>query len=271
MRRQQELTKRANGVAATQYVSETHDHKPDARGAPPPGISYSTNGGRHTRNHPEAALAAPPARHIPASVNIWNVESFVSMRINDLTKQAVLRLNRELWESIGRPLRVNVTGSPDKGFVIAWGERFSCQVEKGRYSTKRSPHIFVTATHIGLPVEARGPHVIRACSRGGQIEIAAPHPLWLAGDPAFVEEVRTTRDPRSGVVIIAKRPGPTTPVPKERPAALPAPTAVDLLKATLKGALANVAELKAELERRTGLRFKFVGNSKGGLDIKIDM
>ncbi len=258
--RSKALAKRANGAIATQFVSETHDHKPDVL---PKGVVYSTANQRHTHRYPDSEAAALPARHIPANVNVWNVESYVAVSTHVATRQVVFVPNRELWESIGRPARVDVSGNPDTGYVIAWGDRYTCQSGTG----KRQPRIYVTASRVGLPAETRDRHVLRACSRDGQIEIDKPHPLWIAGDPAFVQDIR--RDPRSGA--LSKAPPPTTPQPKARPPGLPVPSPTDFLKAELKAAIDKVVELKGELERKTGLRFRIVTNAQGGVALKLEV
>jgi len=260
--RTKELARRANGAIATQFVSETHDHKPDVL---PKGVVYSTANQRHTKNHPDAEAAALPAYHLPANVNVWNVESYVAVSSNAITRQVVFVPNRELWESIGRPGRVDVSGSPETGYVIAWGDRYTCQVA----GAKRQPRIYVTASRVSLPAEGRARHVLRACSRGGQIEIEQPHRLWVAGDPAFDPSEEVRRDPRSGA--LCKVPPPTTPQPRARPPGLPIPTPTDFLKAELKAAIDKVVELKGELERKTGLRFRIVTSAQGGVALKLEV
>lgn len=278
---------RANGHGIKipmQYVSETHNHKPDAptrvtKPAPKSG-KYSTAGFEHTRNHPEAQPPkSAPARTIPKEVTIWNVESRVSVNVMGHTKQAVFRLKRELWESIGRPSRVNISGNPTKGFRIEWGDDYTCQSNSlGRGLVTISGNV----SKVALAPDSRTSIVLRACSRNGVVEIDPPHPLWLAGDPAFVQEGdlrtepkkpegrRLSANPQNGTVA-PRAPSPTVPLAKVRPADMPMPTDTDLMKAALKETMERATRLKTELEIKTGLKFKFIGNGKGGLDVKIEM
>lgn len=234
---------------------------------------YSTDDPRHQRNHPAAERKTLPAvSPIPESVEVWNVEAHCSLAIT-VNPQASFSLRRELWQSIGRPPRVSVTRAANGGFYITWGG--TCAVQYDSQSKTSAVKVVANPRTLGLPVEARGSHVIKACSRNGVIEVDPPHPEWIAGDEAFQHQylprgdskvARLSANPQTGAV--APKPtngngsaaahnggGVTAPLPKARPPELPQPTRIEILQGRLKQKLGEVMEIKRELEQATGLRF----------------
>jgi len=271
--RTSDVEQRAKRTVPVQCVSDT-GHKD----APVAVTAYSTAGRRHQARYP-APPGLPAMSPMPDSVETWNVEAHASLaiRASGNNCQASFGLQRELWESIGRPLRVSVAGDPSKGFTITWGGAYAVQSVKPSHSV----FILVSPKAIGLPREPRNAHLIRARSRVGVIEIDPPHPLWLANDPAFqsagLNEVahrpgkRLAANPQSGALAAkpATKPIPSAiaPLPKPRPAELPEPTRVELLKAELKQKLAAAMDAKARLEQATGLKLKLT--AKGGFIVEM--
>jgi hypothetical protein len=269
--RTNDVEQRAKRTVPVQCVSDT-GHKD----APIAVTAYSTAGRRHQTRYP-APPGLPAMSPIPESVETWNVEAHASLAIRSSSNncQVSFALQRELWESIGRPRRVSVAGDATKGFTITWGGAYAIQ------SVKASGSVFVLVSPkaIGLPREPRNAHLIRARSRVGVIEIDPPHPLWLANDPAFRSSGlnavarragrRLAANPQSGAV--AAKPVPaqsvTAPPPKPRPADLPEPTRVELLKAELKQKLAAAMDAKTRLEQATGLKLKLT--AKGGFIVEM--
>jgi len=229
----------------------------------------SLNGGyQNTRS------SAPP---MPDKVEVWNVEARCSVAVHSSNSihQVRFSLERELWESIGRPPRVSIAGDPKGGFKITWGGAYAVQ-----HRATGAVFIYSKPGSLGLPNQTRGAHVLKARSREGTIVIEPPHPLWLANDPAFhFEGLTRTGRPAAKPAMTKVEPaapvppppeptprGVTSPAPKARPD-LPVVTRVDELKARLRDLLASVVVTKAELERATGLKFKLT--SKGGF--MVDM
>lgn len=268
---------RANHRATKQFFSETHNHKPVAR----PGLNtkdemvYSTAHVEHVRNHGpkvESAVKTKP-------VNTWNVSKLAAFRsVGGKTPQTIIRVQRELWESIGRPARVDILGDLVSGITIKPGNQVA-----SRYVSGKRGHVTfqVYTPKLKIDTIARSTVLVKASSRAGEIMLDLPHPLWIAGDPAFesthkalpAEKAKEVHLPAiNGTTKINGKtngngkhltPLPiaqahigTAPVAKQGPADNPVPTKVELLKAELKHRLDAVKHAKEALEQATGLKLK---------------
>jgi hypothetical protein len=233
------------------------------------GISTTTNGRKRTFKRGRTDMILPSTQETPEIEREFEI-GFATTKNHAGYFSLRATIPRALLAKIGEPARIAVTGTPHEGYTIA----ATRSKESGTYAVNYA--VSARTVPLALPFKPskltkveRLRVAVSAKVKDGRIRISGMPREWIDGVSPWVEGAappahhRLTAKPGTGTLAIEVANGasvnghadPTAPVAKSD-IKIGADVPTDQLKQRLAYTLRMAAAMKAELEKRTGLKLR---------------
>lgn len=183
------------------------EHRKNGKHQRPPTTSARQEAEKLFKKSDDSGQSVPaPAPLPPPQPNAF--DDRIALHITDgAVFQLTFQIPKTLWEQIGRPPRVDVTGLPAEGYQIRPGQKYKVQNADMSAESKRALRIQATCKSLGLPSQMQPRVILHAKVPKGKdcfIQLDAVPPEWLGFDQAFEDQRKldeAAAPPETGVVV----------------------------------------------------------------------